>query len=62
MSVKCFKLANGEEILSTVTNETSELAVLKQPHIIFVAGEGQLGMVPWLPLAEWQCRFSHREL
>jgi hypothetical protein len=54
MKTKCFKLISGEEIISDVTNETSEFVGLKNPMVLAMVGEGQLAMFPWLPLAEKQ--------
>lgn len=52
MTMMIFKLVSGEEILADVINQTGEIVQLKNPVMLVVVAEGQLGMIPWLPLAE----------
>lgn len=52
MTIKMIKLITQEEILAEVTNETPTFVQLKNPMILMVVGEGQLGLVPWPPLAD----------
>ena len=52
MTTKSFKLVSGEEIIADVVNSTSDFVQLKNPMVMVIVGEGQLGMMPWLPLAE----------
>lgn len=52
MGTKCIKLISGEEIITDVTNETPTAISFKNPVCLMVVGEGQMALVPWLPLAE----------
>lgn len=52
MAVKCLKLVSQEEIIVEVTNETGEFVQFKNPLMLMLVGEGQLGLFPWLPLAD----------
>jgi hypothetical protein len=54
MKTKCFRLVNGDEIISDITNETDIFIGLKNPMMLAIVGEGQLAMGPWIPLAETQ--------
>lgn len=52
MTTKCFKIITGEQVLADVLNETKEFVQLKNPVVLAMVGEGQLGLMPWVPLAE----------
>jgi len=54
MRTKSFKLISGEEVLADVINETNEFVQLRNPVVLGMVGEGQLGMISWMPLAEKQ--------
>ena len=54
MQTKCIKLVSGEEILTEVLSESSDIIYIKNPVVMIMAREGQLAIVPWLPLAEKQ--------
>lgn len=55
MTVKVFKMINGEEIISTVESETETMYVLDQPAAIRLqktdSGVG-IGLAPFMPYAE----------
>jgi hypothetical protein len=63
MSVKCFKLSSGEEIIAETSNETSEFVNINTPVLLVMVGEGQFAMAPWLPLADTQdCIISKKDI
>jgi len=51
MTVLCIKLVSGEEIFGECTDLGQEIQV-KSPMTGMVVQDGQLAIVPWLPLAE----------
>ena len=51
MQIQCLKLVSGEEIIANISSENEKIKVSK-PMMLVMAGEGQLMLVPWLPLAE----------
>jgi hypothetical protein len=52
MATKCIKFVSGEEVVADVVSETLTSISIKNPLVLIVVGEGQLALMPWLPLAE----------
>jgi hypothetical protein len=47
MNVKVFRLLSGEEILSRFEMSDTHVT-LKDPAILVPAGQGQIGIMPWM--------------
>lgn len=48
MSVKTFKLNNGEEIIANVLSETKEYYEISYPAVFIPTGEKTGNLMPWL--------------
>ena len=49
--VKIVRMGTGEEIIGKVT-DNGDSCTIKNPAIIIPAGEGKIGLAPYLPYAE----------
>ena len=54
MSVKILRLTSGEQLISDVTEKIEGGYTLKNPAMLIPAGQGQLGLAPWMPYADTQ--------
>jgi hypothetical protein len=49
MNIRLVVLTTGEQLLTTVTEQTETSVTITKPSIIIPAGKGELGLMPWLP-------------
>jgi len=49
MNIRLVVLTTGEQLLANVTEQTATSITVTKPAIIIPAGEGKLGVIPWLP-------------
>jgi hypothetical protein len=55
MSTLILRLASGEELIGNVTmNEGDGSYTIKKAHILLPMGEGRMGMVPYMPYANFE--------
>jgi|TARA_Y100000310_G_C20440880_1_gene696057 hypothetical protein len=50
--VKIVRLQTGEEIIGKVTENNDDTITLSNPAIIIPAGEGRIGIAPYLPYCD----------
>lgn len=50
--IKIVRLITGEDILCNYSKSDADGVVLKDPAVLVSAGQGKLGLIPWLPYAE----------
>ena len=50
MNIRLVVLTTGEQLLTTVTEQTETAVTITKPTIIIPTGnKGELGLMPWLP-------------
>lgn len=49
MNIRLVVLTTGEQLLTTVTEQTDTTVTITKPTIIIPTGKGELGLMPWLP-------------
>lgn len=49
MNIRLVVLTTGEQLLTTVTEQTETTVTITKPTIIIPTGKGELGLMPWLP-------------
>ena len=50
--IKILRLTSGEQLISKVTEKMEGGYTLKNPAMLVPAGQGQLGLAPWMPYAD----------